>query len=161
MFIEDMNFVKLVENLEHYMSVPARPYIERYVDPIDANIAYPKILIDDIEVCCLHYKNCTEAVEAWERRRKRVNLKNVRVIANSWNLHENEVLIKRVTNSPYKTVCLTYGNYDIDNCIQLKGDFWMLDNRGIVRPNATDFIPHTIRRYYEEQFNFIDFINNN
>ncbi len=71
----------------------------------------------------------------------------VRVIANSWNLHENKLLIERVVNSPYRTVCLTYGDYDIDNCIQVKGDFWTVDNHGIVRPNLTDLIPHTIKRY--------------
>ena len=67
MFIEDENFVKLVENLEYYMSVPATAKQDRYVDPIDNSIVYPKIQIDDIELCCLHYKDCNDAIAAWER----------------------------------------------------------------------------------------------
>lgn len=159
LFIEDESFVKFVENLEYYLSIPATAFTDCFIDPIDDNIRYPKIRIDDIEVCCLHYKSCQEAVQAWERRRARVKWDNIRVIANSWNLHENTELIKRVCGTKYKTICLTYGNYDIPNCVQLKGNMWELDNRGIIRPNVTDFIPGTIYRYYEKQFDFRKWMN--
>ena len=133
MFIEDENFVKLVENLEYYMSVPATAKQDRYVDPIDNSIVYPKIQIDDIELCCLHYKDCNDAIAAWERRRKRVNLENVFVIANTWNMHDDIRLIERITKTKYKTVIFTDGNYPFKECIKLKGDFWTKDKRGIIR----------------------------
>lgn len=50
------------------MSISAVPKSEKYVDPIDPNIVYPKIAVDDIEICCLHYHSCSDAIEAWERR---------------------------------------------------------------------------------------------
>ena len=71
MFIEDENFIKLIENLEYYMSLQAKPLTDCYVDPIDPSIKYPKIKIGDIEVCALHYKNCAEAVKKWEMRREK------------------------------------------------------------------------------------------
>jgi len=159
MFIEDENFVKLVENLEYYMSIPATAKQDKFVDPIDNSIVYPKISVGDLELCCLHYKDCNDAIAAWERRRKRINLDNVFVIANTWNLHDNEQLIKRLTETKYKTVILTDGDYPFKECIKLKGDFWAKDKRGIIRPNVTDFDKYTGYKYYEEQFDFINWLN--
>lgn len=160
MFIEDLNFIKLVENLEHYMSIRPVPITDNYIDPIDNSIHYPKIRIDDIEVCCLHYKSCAEAIDSWIRRAKRVNFDNVYVIGNSWNMHQNEELIRRLCqNDKYKTICVTYGNFDIPNCVQLPGDYWALDNRGIVRPNITDYMPHSYKKYFEKFFDFVGWLN--
>ena len=89
MFIEDESFVKLVNNPKHYFNCEPEAITDCYGDPIDNNVRYPKIKIDDIELCCLHYKNCKEAIDKWNERKKRVNLDNIMVIANTWNLHSN------------------------------------------------------------------------
>ena len=70
MFIEDENYVKLVENLEYYMKNKPTKVTDWYIDLIDPSIKYPIIRIDDIKLNCLHFKNCKEAMEAWERRKK-------------------------------------------------------------------------------------------
>ena len=159
MFIEDENFLKLVNNLEHYMSVEPHPINDAYQDPVDPSVVYPKIGIDDIELCCLHYKNCADAIAAWNRRRRRVNLKNVFVIGNSWNMHENYELVEKLSRCRYKTVIFTVKETPIQNCIKLKGDFWKLDARGIVRPNITDTIPGSYLKYYEQFFDFVSWLN--
>ena len=159
MFIEDKNFVKLVENLEYYLSISAEPLTEKYIDPVDNSITYPKIKIKDIEICCLHYKDCKEAIDAWERRKKRVNLNNVFVIGNSWNMHGNIELMQKICNSSYKSVLFSNIELDVNNCVYLKDDFWKLDKRGIIRPNITDFKPNSYRRYYEEYFDVVSWIN--
>lgn len=159
MFIEDENFVKLCENVAHYMSVEPEPLTDRYVDPIDETIIYPKIKVDDIEICCLHYKNCEDAINAWNRRRSRVNLNNVYVIANTWNLHDNEALIERLTKLKYKTIIFSEKKYDYPECFQLPGDFWKLDSRHIVRPNITDDIPGSGIKYFEKFFDFVKWLN--
>lgn len=159
MFIEDENFVKLVENLEFYMKIKPTPVTDCYTDPIDNSIKYPIIRIKDIKICCLHYKNCQEAIDAWERRKKRINYDNIYIIANSWNLHENKKLIERIGRLKYKKVVFTYKDYNKKYCIPLKGDFWKVDERGIVRPNLTDFIPNSAYRYFEKIFDFVEFIN--
>ena len=160
MFIEDENFVKLVENLEHYLSVKVEPLTDKFIDPIDNTIVYPKIKIDDIEICCLHYKDCQDAIDAWERRKKRVTLSNVFVIGNSWNMHGNKELIARICQSKYKSVVFSSVKMDYPNCIYLHDDFWKIDNRGIIRPNITDIKPNSHKKYYEDYFDIVNWINN-
>ena len=159
MFIEDENFLKLVQNLEYYMSVEPHPVNDAFQDPVEPSVVYPKIGIDDIELCCLHYKNCADAIAAWNRRRKRVNLNNVFVIGNSWNMHENYDLVRQLSACKYKTVIFTMQDTDIPNCIKLMGDFWRLDARGIVRPNITDTVPGSYLKYYEQFFDFVSWLN--
>lgn len=160
MFIEDENFVKLVENLEEYMHIQPKPLLDDYVEPLNPLIHYPKITVGDIEICCLHYKNCEDAIEQWEKRKVRINYNNVFVIGNSWNMHDNIELIKRlVCNKKYRTVVFTTENMEYDNCLQLSGDFWKKDERGIVRPNLTDFVPLSPYRQYEKFFDYVGFLN--
>lgn len=159
MFIEDENFLKLCENFAYYMELKPEPLTDHYVDPIDESIVYPKIKIGDIEVCCLHYENCEAAIKAWNRRRKRVNLDNIYVIANTWNLHNRIDLIERLTKLKYKTIIFSEKKYDYPQCFQLPGDFWKLDNRHILRPNITDNIPGSNYKYFEKFFDFVKWLN--
>lgn len=160
MFIEDENFLKLVKNLRYYLSIDAEPLTEKYIDPIDPSIGYPKIRIGDIEICCLHYKNCSEAIEAWERRKKRVNYDNIFVCANSWNLHQKKELIEEVCRLPYPTVCFTFGNLvSSSNCVEITGEEYRLDERGIIRPNITDIKNKSYKRNYEYYFDFVKWLN--
>lgn len=160
MFIEDENFIKLVNNLEYYMLLEPKPLTDEFIDPISKSIRYPKICIDDIELCCLHYKNCQDAIEAWERRKSRVNFNKVLVIANSWNMHEDKIKIEKLCSNPkYKTICFTYNKYNYDNCIQINGDKWILDERMIIRPNITDFKPYSAVRYFEDYVDIVKILN--
>ena len=159
MFIEDENFVKLCENLQYYMKLKAEPEIENYIDPIDNQIHYPKIKVGDLEMCCLHYKNCAEAVEAWNRRKERINYNNVYIIANTWNLHNNHELIKRLEKLPYKKVVFSTKECNVDGTLCLPGNFWYLDKRNIVRPNITDLKDKGYKRYYEDFFDVVKFLN--
>lgn len=159
MFIEDESFVKLVSNLRHYINIEPEPLADPYIDPIDRTVKYPKIRIDDIEICCIHFKNCAEAIDAWNRRKNRINFENIFVIANSWNLHGNKVLIRQILNTGYRTICFAFGNLGDINCIQLKEDFWELDVRGIIRPNITDYKPSSYKRYFEDYIDIVNWIN--
>ncbi|MCR5294802.1 MAG: DUF1919 domain-containing protein [Lachnospiraceae bacterium] len=159
LFIEDENFVKLAENPVRYLNIPAEPGEERSAGSDNSAISYPTIRVDDIEICCLHYKNCSEAVEAWERRRRRVNFSNMYVLGNSWNLHENEEYIRRVASCPCPAAVLTLREMNIPGCIKLPGDFWKPDERGIVRPNVTDEKPGSHKHYFEDFFDFVSWLN--
>lgn len=159
MFIEDDNFTKLVDNLPYYMSMKPYPINDEYIDPIDSNIRYPKIGIGDIELCCLHYKDCEAAITAWERRKKRVNLNHVFVIGNSWNMHNNYDLIKHLSACKYPVHIFTTEEMQIPNCQKLPGDNWQIDARGIVRPNITDTVPDSYLKYYELFFDYISWLN--
>lgn len=159
MFIEDENFVKLCENFAYYMSLEPEPLTDHYVDPIDNKIVYPKIKIGDIEVCCLHYKNCEESMKAWNRRSSRVNLDNIYVIANTWNLHDRTDLIERLVKLQYKTIIFSEKDYPYKECFKLPGNEWKLDERHIIRPNITDNIPGSNYKYFERFFDFVKWLN--
>ena len=159
LFIEDENFIKLCENPKHYFSIDAEPKIEDYVDPIDNRIHYPKIKVDDIEICCLHYKDCNSAVESWNRRRKRVNFDNMYIIANTWNLHNKKELVERLNKLKYKKIIFSTKECNVEGTFLLPGDIWKLDERSIARPNITDLKPKGFNRYYEDFFDIIKFLN--
>ena len=159
MFIEDENFVKLVENIEYYMSLDPDAIEDAFHE---GDLVYPKIAVGDIELCCLHYKNCNEAINAWNRRKNRINYNNIVVIANSWNLHNQKEYFTRIVKAGYKTVIFTLDNNELPECVQLPdwGKF-MLDERGIVRPNITDMIPNSPYVYFEKFFDFVGWLNSN
>lgn len=161
MFIEDENFVKLAETPEHYLKSKPVPVSDCYVDPIDNNIQYPVIGIDDIRLCCLHYKNCDEAIEQWKRRCERVQFDKLFIVANTWNLHDNEDLIKRIDDLKDPHIIFDDKGHKGDSIVRLQGDFWYRDERGIIRPNITDISKDGYHRLFEETFDFVNWINEN
>ena len=76
------------------MNIRAVLLNNEYIDPIDSSIRYSKIAVGDLEICCLHYDSCEDAISAWERRRLRINYDNIYVLGNSWNMHNDELLVK-------------------------------------------------------------------
>lgn len=158
-FFEDENFIKLAYDFSKYMEYDAEPLIDRYVDPIDSSIVYPKIKIHDIEFCALHYDSSEDAVSAWNRRKKRVCLDNICVIGNTWNLHNDKDLIKKLVNCPHKTIVFSTIDLPYDNCLKLPGNIWKVDERGIVRPNITDDILGTSYKYFEKFFDYVEWLN--
>ena len=160
MFIEDEHFVKLVENPHHYFSIDAKTYNDCYVDKAgDDELVYPIIQVDDILLCCQHYANCQDAVEAWNKRRLRVNYDKIFVISCSWNLHEREDLVKRVSEVSYPKVIFTTEEFDYPQCIKLQGSTWKKDLRGAVKPNLTSFKGLSGKRYFTDEFDFVKWIN--
>lgn len=87
-------FVRLVEDLPHYLSIEAVPagWCE------EDEKRFPLLRVDDVIVHAMHYASGEEAAAAWNRRRKRVNLGDVRVIACDWDLGERpEPLVARAS----------------------------------------------------------------
>ena len=159
MFIENENFVKLAENPQHYFSMDAEPYEECHVDANDKNLCYPVIKVDDIFLCCQHYENCDAAVEAWNKRRRRVDYKKLFVISCSWNLHERADLVERINNLPYPSIVFTTEDYGFSRCVKLVGDKWTKKEVGVVTPSLTGFDGISGKRYFCEVFDFVQWIN--
>lgn len=159
MFIEDENFVKLAENPKHYFSVDAEPYEEKHIDENDSSLCYPVIRVDDILLCCQHYANCEDAVNSWNKRRKRVNYEKLYVIAAGWNLHERKELVERISNLPYPAVIFTTEDHGFPACKKLTGDKWHKDSSGSVRPTLTSFEGLSGKRYFCSEFDFVGWIN--
>lgn len=160
MFIEDENFVKLVNNPKHYFEQIPIPVTEKYIDPVNSEIEYPIIAIDDIKVCCLHYRNCSEAIQAWIKRCKRVNYDNIYIIGNSWNMHENKMYLDKIDGVTYPIVIFTDRKYNLKNEIILPNKKYFKDERGVMRPDLTAYSESKIReRNFEEIFDFVGWLN--
>lgn len=115
MFIEDDNFVKIANNPMFYFNTQPVAVTDYHEDSIDSTIHYPIIAVGNVRLCCLHYDNCGEAIDAWVRRCARVDYDNIYVIANSWNLHGDMNLIKELFTCKYPVVFFDYtdNSYDI------------------------------------------------
>lgn len=75
-FFFEPDFVRFVSNLRHYMG---QELVMRWGED------YPIGILDDITIHFMHYETCTEAKEAWERRKTRINWGKILVIATDRN----------------------------------------------------------------------------
>lgn len=72
LFISADDFVRFVNRLEYYLNIELE---------ISWGEEYPVGRLDDVEVHFVHYETCKEAQAAWERRKKRVNIDNIVILA--------------------------------------------------------------------------------
>ena len=72
LFIPAADFIKFVNNLEHYLAAELE---------LRWGEEYPVGKVDDVELHFVHYETCQQAAEAWERRKKRVDLSKVLVLS--------------------------------------------------------------------------------
>ena len=71
-FIPHPGFVKFVLNLRYYME---QELVIRWGEE------YPIGTLDDVEIHFMHYDTCTNAKDAWDRRKARLNWDKLFVIA--------------------------------------------------------------------------------
>jgi uncharacterized protein (DUF1919 family) len=108
LFLFAPDYMKLLENFTDYMSKDMKFTGEtRYKQHIDYDIKYPVGLLDDLEVHFVYSKDNEDAVEKWDRRRKRINWDNIYYKFCDRDLCTPE-LIERFFALPYKNkVCFT------------------------------------------------------
>ena len=122
------DYIKMLKRLNHYLELPLKfitPETSRYRQQItdDGTInTYPIGLLDDVELHFLHYKNETEAIEKWERRKKRINPNELIIKFCDRDLCTEE-LIKEFDSLQFeKKICLTAKQYSYNSCIKLKNE---------------------------------------
>lgn len=156
LYIVGEDFIRLAELPEYYLSIEAIP---KGYDEAGGRKDCPIILVGDIKVYAVHYSDPEEAAEAWNRRKARVNLNNLFIIANAWNLNYDSNLIKRFNNIEYPKVLFSDRDLEIDCQCLLTGERWYLNDRGVLKPNLTDWAPNGLR-YFENVFDFVSWLNN-
>ena len=72
LFIPAADFIKFVNNLEHYLAAELQ---------VQWGEEYPVGRIDDVQLHFVHYGSCQQARVAWERRKQRVDLNKVLVLS--------------------------------------------------------------------------------
>lgn len=80
LFITDIDYIKFLERLDYYLSLPLEFVTPRAVPGYSASrklydkeIIYPIGRLDDIYIWFMHYASPEEARTKWERRKKRIN----------------------------------------------------------------------------------------
>lgn len=91
------DFVKLVLNLKDYLSAPIE---------MEWGETYPVGKLKDIELRFMHYRSCTEAMDAWERRKKRINWNKIIVVSTDREGFD-ETVYTQWKKIPYSKVLFT------------------------------------------------------
>lgn len=110
-------YIKFLSNLEYYLSLTPKIIPKeksKYAKELSELKVYryfPIGLIDDVEVVFLHYRSDIEAIEKWERRKKKINMSNLIVKFNDQNGCNEQHLID-FEKLPYKNkICFTAKEY--------------------------------------------------
>lgn len=84
LFIMPKDYIKFINNLEYYIKDCKLSFIEPKTSHNYKELLghehfgeYPIGILDDIEICFMHYKTEKEALEKWTRRCKRINWENI------------------------------------------------------------------------------------
>lgn len=131
------DYIKFLENLNYYLDLELKfiplEKSKHYEELLKRKENVPIGLIGDVEIIFLHYESEEEALEKWERRKKRINREKMIVKFNDQN-YATEKEIKRFCKLDYKNKLCFVANpiLGINNTIvfkeylgekNIKGDF--------------------------------------
>lgn len=78
LFVRSCDYIKLLQNFQYYMSCPFE--FVRWNYDSNTKLQYPVMKIGDVEIHCNHDNKIEDAVEKWNRRKKRINYDNLFVM---------------------------------------------------------------------------------
>lgn len=146
------DYIKFIYNLKKYINIEMKEITieeSKYCDYLK-KMQYDKPIgrIDDVEVFFLHYNTYDEALEKWERRKKRIVWNNIIYKFNDQNLCNYSDLEKFDEFNAEKKILFTAKKYKNINSIQLK-QFEKYDN----------VLSDTNLKDYRKYIDIINFIN--
>lgn len=107
MFIKDMDYLRLCSNLQYYMELSLVFDHSEYNDNLE--IQYPVCRCGDIFLYFNHSKTFEDAVNDWERRKKRINWKETVILMYT----EDKLVANEFERLPHKKkMCFT--TFDMD-----------------------------------------------
>ncbi len=163
------DYIKFISNLKYYLEIPLE-FIDatesKYYDELCLRNQIKNIIarLDNVEIVFLHYKTKEEAIEKWERRKKRVNYDNIIIKFSRMNLC-TEPEFEAFSKIPFTS------KFFIDNRLPLKFS-WQeyvesCDENGFVK-NDTQPFPQKINlknilnkraeKYPEDGFDISDYL---
>lgn len=142
-------FVEFCENLEDNLK---KDLIE---DGVSAN-GYPICRCGDIEIVGVHYESWRELANTWNKRRERVDLNNVFLIATDEYVNSEE-LAKRFDALPYPKVCFT-----ANRCPSYDWMVFLPEFKGLSRVgDALRYVDIWGTRIFEKHFDCVKWLNDN
>ncbi len=132
MFINDEDFVKLIGDLPHYMSLPLVP--EKLCVRRGRAKAFPFVMLGDVRLCFNHVftpEMLETYAEKWYRRRERIDPDNILVESGFLNPTKQEETRAFFDTCPYPTLLFSafpderyvYLSAFGENAARYKGDF--------------------------------------
>ena len=97
--IPDDSFLKLISDLERYMSLELK-FKRWQIDP-HSKKEFPVMKLDDIEIWCNHDVSVTDAENNWSRRKQKINFGNIMLIMYT---EDDEVGEAFLESSNYKKI---------------------------------------------------------
>lgn len=157
LYIRPKDFVKLLYNLEYYLSLE--------LVEIDHPAPYPVAKLGDIILYLKHYKTFEEAKKKWEERCTRINWENFFVMMTDRDFTPPEKernacsrdVLEAFDKLPYKKVCFTGEQYD-----NLKSCKTVEKNKDDECVNIiTDIVSYSGKRLYQyaKDFDYISWLN--
>ena len=119
------DFIKFCKNLDYYLSLDLKEtqdYSQDWISSIGlGKIDFPVGKLGDITIYFVHYKTFKEAYEAWNRRKKRVNKRNIFVVLFDVNPNINK--LEEFNKLKYKHKLYMYykGHFNDENAFYVKG----------------------------------------
>ena len=145
LWFKDLDFVKMMENLEWYMN-------GQIIEVTDKEEDYPVGMLHDIKIYFRHYDSFEEAVSKWEERKKRIRWNNLFIVGSCWN-GDYEV-IQRFEQLPYKNKVIfspiPYPEFQSVYYVKKFKRRW-----GVM----TDFKDQFLKRRYLDDFDYVAFLN--
>lgn len=98
--LDGEEFIKLAENLKHYVYGQIKFKEQSYVP-------YPVADLEDIEIRFVHYKDETDCANIWRRRTDRIDWDHLLIVATDADGLNRPDLLERFDKLPYKKVLFT------------------------------------------------------
>lgn len=123
--------------------------------------AWPVVGINDIKVHFMHYHDCTEAVNKWKERSKRINWNNIYVIfSEGGGCVYSDIAAFDKLNYANKVIFTHKEMTEIKSSVFLHKAQWIVGD-GAVRLNypLTGYINKISPLRYIDEFDYVEFIN--
>ena len=141
--IDNKSFIKFVKNLKYYLSLEL---IEETNNLENCPVGY----LGDIKIVFRHYKSFSEASDAWNRRKTRINFSNIYIVMR--DLVENNVTVNDAEDlSQY---CK---NLIIFKRIKIKNNYFK--KLHVKNDEQEYFVDRFNFRHWEKEFNWVKFLN--
>lgn len=119
LFIMPDDYIRFINNLEHYINDCKLKFIKpeesKHYKELKGHEhfgEYPIGILDDVEICFMHYKTEKEALEKWTRRARRINWDNLIIKFCDQNGCTAKHIEQFNNNSKYKKmICFTAKKY--------------------------------------------------
>lgn len=112
MMILNQDFKKMIMNLDYYISLTPTPCVDSRYPSV------PSALLGDIILHFTHYKSSEEGIEAWEKRKHRIDFDNIFIIISDIDLSENDIEELAAIRCR-KIVVMTSKDYGFNHCLYL------------------------------------------